>query len=113
MLESLRDALHTMDFENSRALLHRLKGMSSTIGANPIATLCHNKLNAPDTDLRTSASALMEQLFRLHRETADALESYLSSISPGTRCSTASSDEPGDNDVFIRSSDPLQCSSSF
>jgi len=112
LLESLRDALHTMDFENSRALLHRLKGMSSTIGANPIATLCHNKLNAPDTELRTSASALMEQLFRLHRETADALESYLSCTSPDTRCSTAS-DQPLGNDVFIRSSDSPRCSSSL
>jgi two-component system sensor histidine kinase RpfC len=112
LLRQLRHELRNGDIGGSRALLHRLKGMSSAIGANTIATLCHNKLNAPDTELRRSAGALIEQLIRLHRETADALESYLSCTSPATLCSTASI-QPLGNDVFIRSSDSLRCSSSL
>ncbi len=84
LLEELRSALRAEDLDNSRALLHRLKGMSGTIGANPIATLCHDKLAIPDIQLRASATALTEQLFRLHQETAEALEHFLSGISPAT-----------------------------
>jgi two-component system sensor histidine kinase RpfC len=112
LLQDLRTALHTADFENGRALLHRLKGMSSAIGANPIAALCHDKLMSPDTELRITASGLMEQLFRLHHWTADALEAYLSSKSPTIPRSDASN-TPLRNDVFSRSSRRSQYSSSL
>ena len=82
LLEELGHAFRAGDLDNSRALLHRLKGMSGAIGADRITNLCHDKLAIPNTELCRSANALTDQLRHLHHETADALERYLSDSSP-------------------------------
>ena len=109
LLGQLRYALRDENMTESRALLHRLKGMSGAIGAYPIATLCHENLMSPDTQLRISANALMKELFRLHRETTKLLDRYLSGLSRTTPYNDAGS-MPLHNGVFIPSADPRQCS---
>jgi HPt (histidine-containing phosphotransfer) domain-containing protein len=111
LLGQLRNTLRDENMTESRALLHRLKGMSGAIGAYPIATLCHENLMSPDTELRVSASALMKRLFHLHGETTKLLERYLGDMLSTTPCNDTSP-TPLRNDVFIPSSDRRQCSGS-
>ena len=111
LLRQLRYALRDEDITESRALLHRLKGMSGAIGADSIATLCDEKLMSPDTELSVSASVLMKTLFHLHAETTKLLERYLSSMPPTTLCNDTSP-TPLRNDGFIPSSDRPQYSGS-
>jgi CheY-like chemotaxis protein len=111
LLEQLRYALRDENMTKSRALLHRLKGMSGAIGAHPIATLCHENLMSSDTELRVSASVLMKKLFHLHGETMKLLERYLFSMPPATPCNNTSP-TPLRHDEFIPSSDRRQCSGS-
>jgi len=111
LLGQLRYALRDENMTESRALLHRLKGMSGAIGAYPIATLCHENLMSPDTELRVSASVLMKRLFHLHGETTKLLERYLADMPSTTPCNDTSP-APLRNDVFIPSSDRRQCSGS-
>ncbi len=111
LLGQLRYALRDENMAESRALLHRLKGMSGAIGAYPIATLCHENLMSPDTELRDSASVLMKQLFHLHAETTKLLERYLSGMPPTTPCNDTSPTRLR-SDVFIPSSNQRQCSGS-
>lgn len=81
LLRQLRDAFRNKDIAGSRALLHRLQGMSGSIGAKPVALLCHDTLASPDAHLCAYAATLTEQLYRLHREAAAALENFLTGTS--------------------------------
>jgi two-component system sensor histidine kinase RpfC len=112
LLGQLRYALRDENMTESRALLHRLKGMSGAIGAYAIATLCHENLTSPDTELRVSANVLLKQLFHLHGETTKLLERYLADM-PSTEPCNDTSRMSLRNDVFIPASDRRQCSGSL
>ena len=112
LLGQLRYALRDENMTESRALLHRLKGMSGAIGAYAIETLCHENLTSPDTELRVSANVLLKQLFHLHGETTELLERYLADM-PSTAPCNDTSRTPLRNDVFIPASDRRQCSGSL
>jgi hypothetical protein len=77
LLRDLRDTFHRGDIAQSRALLHRLKGMSSSIGALTVARLCHQTLATPDTQLKGSGGLLIDKLSSVHREAGDALDRFL------------------------------------
>jgi len=82
LLRQLQDAFRDQDIAQSRALLHRLQGMSGAIGAMPVAHLCSDTLASPDIHLAGYANSLLEQLHNLHHEAAAGLEKFLSDMSP-------------------------------
>jgi two-component system sensor histidine kinase RpfC len=77
LLRELGATLQAGDLAGSRALLHRLKGMSAAIGAEAVARLCRETLSATDNDLMTSWRALVKQLSRSHTEAAEDLDHFL------------------------------------
>lgn len=82
LLDHLRNALRDHDIAQSRALLHRLQGMSGAIGARPVAQLCTDTLAFPDIHLRSYAGSLIEQLHNLHHEAAAGLERFVTDLPP-------------------------------
>jgi two-component system sensor histidine kinase RpfC len=77
LLGELSKILQGGDLSGGRALLHRLKGMSSAIGADAIAELCGETLASSDECLCSSRHALVDRLSRLHDEAGEALERFL------------------------------------
>ena len=77
LLEALREASGARDISASRMLLHRMKGMSGSIGAGALAAFCHDMLSLPDERLRRSVPDIAEALSRLHCETVALLDGFI------------------------------------
>jgi hypothetical protein len=77
LLRELKNAVSAGDVPCCRALLHRLKGMSSTIGAVAVARLCQDTLTTSDSQLKRSGHLLVEYLGGLHHDAAGALDRFL------------------------------------
>lgn len=83
------------DQDACRALLHRLKGMSATIGAVAMESLCGEMLAAFDTGRQLTLEELKQMLHRMHRDTMALLEAF-------TASSEASTDIDGCYVPFLR-----------
>jgi two-component system sensor histidine kinase RpfC len=75
LLREIRETLHAEDALRCRALLHRFKGMSSSIGAASLADQCGRTLALSDADL-ICGNSLLDEIASLHKETSMALEHF-------------------------------------
>ena len=76
LVEAVREATGRRDIPASRMLLHRMKGMSSTIGARALAGFCHELLSMPDEHLRRFVPHVAGVLGRLHQDTLVCLDRF-------------------------------------
>jgi two-component system sensor histidine kinase RpfC len=76
LLTNLGEAFKLDNLVDSRSLLHRLKGMSGSIGACKMASACQDGLSLSDTELSAAANRLTSSLFELHTESAALLDTF-------------------------------------
>ncbi|MEN8761555.1 MAG: ATP-binding protein, partial [Thiogranum sp.] len=76
LLRDLRHAFHSNEIGDSRSLLHRLKGMSGSIGACEMAAVCQKGLTLPDDELSAAADEITTALLQLHNDSAALLDSF-------------------------------------
>jgi two-component system sensor histidine kinase RpfC len=76
LLTNLGEAFKLDNLVDSRSLLHRLKGMSGSIGACKMASACQDGLALSDTELSAAANRLTSSLFELHTESAALLDTF-------------------------------------
>ncbi len=76
LLCDLRHAFKSNEIGDSRSLLHRLKGMSGSIGACEMAAVCQQGLTLPDDELSAAADEITTALLKLHNESAALLHTF-------------------------------------
>jgi two-component system sensor histidine kinase RpfC len=76
LLSGLRHAFQLNRIGDGRALLHRLKGMSGSIGACEMAAVCHEGLTLSDAELSAAANTITTALFQLHSDSAALLDTF-------------------------------------
>jgi two-component system sensor histidine kinase RpfC len=76
LLRGLRHAFKLNRIGDGRALLHRLKGMSGSIGAREMAAVCQEGLTLSDAELSASANSITTALFQLHSDSAVLLDTF-------------------------------------
>ena len=79
LLGGLRHAFSVNQIVESRSLLHRLKGMCSSIGARRMAAVCQDSLELSDTELNASANTITATLNQLHTDSTLMLGKFSSS----------------------------------
>jgi CheY-like chemotaxis protein len=78
LLQELGRALEVKNATRIRTLLHKLKGMSSSIGARAMATMCGDTLSSSDEQLTDSGQALIDKLWSLYRDSNHQLNRLIS-----------------------------------
>jgi CheY-like chemotaxis protein len=76
LLTGLGQAFKLDNLVDGRSLLHRLKGMSGSIGACKMASACQDGLSLSDAELSAAANRLTSSLFELHTESAALLDAF-------------------------------------
>ncbi len=76
LLKGLGQALQLNNLVGGRALLHRLKGMSGSIGASEMASACQDGLSLSDAELSATANSLTSSLLELHSDSALQLDAF-------------------------------------
>jgi two-component system sensor histidine kinase RpfC len=76
LLSGLRHAFQLNRIGDGRALLHRLKGMSGSIGACEMAAVCQEGLTLSDAELSAAANTITTALFQLHSDSAALLDTF-------------------------------------
>jgi CheY-like chemotaxis protein len=85
LLRGLNHAFKLSETEDSRTLLHRLKGMCGSIGAREMAAVCQQSLALSDTELCASANKITTALFQLHNDSAVLLDTFSDSPASAAR----------------------------
>jgi CheY-like chemotaxis protein len=76
LLTGLGQAFKLDNLVDGRSLLHRLKGMSGSIGACKMASACQDGLSLSDAELSAAANRLTSSLLELHTESAALLDTF-------------------------------------
>ena len=76
LLHGIRHAFNLNEIGDSRALLHRLKGMCGSIGAHGMAAVCQEVLTLSDAELSAAANEITTALSRLHNDSAVLLDTF-------------------------------------
>lgn len=83
LLQGLRHTFKLNKLEDSRNLLHRLKGMCSSIGARDMASICQECLTLSDDELHASAHTITTILLRKHNDSVVLLYAFSESTDIG------------------------------
>ncbi len=84
LLEAMRIALSKQEYATFKELAHILKGSSGNVGAEVLFNVCSQILTLVDTDLKISASALLDEALNSYPATSASLLHYLNGANQAT-----------------------------
>jgi two-component system sensor histidine kinase RpfC len=76
LIEEIGQALKNKDAKTTQSLLHRLKGMSASIGAVSLSSACRNAMEYNTEEPRISPSELYDLLSALHKSSVTSLYNF-------------------------------------